>query len=383
MTKSPTIPPLATDPVRLLGGLTPETFLREYWHKKALLVRQAVPGISAALSLQGLAEMACGEDSECRLVFNNRGRWRLEHGPFSAERLERLPERGWSLLVSGVNYQLAEGDALLHGFSFVPQARLDDLMVSYAPLGGGVGPHFDSYDVFLIQGLGKRRWEISAQDDLELVEGSPLRILKHFRPDQSWVLEPGDLLYLPPRYAHNGVALSECMTWSVGFRAPSHQEIGLAFLTHLQDRLDLDGRYADPDLKPPRHTAQLPGMMVERLNRVIKAIRWNKEDVEEFLGVYLSEPKPNVYFHPPKRPLTPARFLDLAGKRGIRLDPCSRMLFAKTRFFINGEPFLPPAFVRRSLVDLADRRGLDAGEVSEPLMPWLYEWYRSGYLHLA
>jgi 50S ribosomal protein L16 3-hydroxylase len=142
---------------------------------------------------------------------------------------------------------LPQADWLLHRFDFIPAARLDDLMVSFAPPGGGVGPHFDSYDVFLIQGQGRRRWEISAQDDLTVVEGAPLRILREFRVDESWELEPGDMLYLPPQLAHNGVALTDCMTWSIGFRAPKAEEIVNQFLTYLQDNLALPGMYSDPD----------------------------------------------------------------------------------------------------------------------------------------
>jgi 50S ribosomal protein L16 3-hydroxylase len=166
---------------RLLGGLTPEAFLAEYWQKKPLLVRQALPGFAGWLNRASLSELAQRDAAESRLVRFTRGQCLLDHGPFEAEDLANLPKKNWSLLVSGVNLFLPDGDALLHAFDFIPFARLDDLMVSFAPPGGGVGPHFDSYDVFLIQGQGRRRWEISAQDDLEVIDGAPLRILKHFQ----------------------------------------------------------------------------------------------------------------------------------------------------------------------------------------------------------
>lgn len=367
-------------PLPLLGGLTPAAFLREYWQKQPLLIRQAVPAISDQLKPAALRRLACRADVESRLVRHSRGRWRLEYGPFEAAFLRDLPQRGWSLLVSGVNHWLPYADALLQEFSFVPHARLDDVMVSLAPPGGGVGPHFDSYDVFLIQGRGTRRWEVSDQDDLDLLEDAPLRILKRFRPTQSWVLEPGDMLYLPPRLAHNGVALSECMTWSVGFRAPTHQEIATAFLTYLQDKLALEGRYADPDLTVPEHPAELPQAMVERLGSVIDAIRWDRADILDFLGTYLSEPKPNVFFDPPRRPMSAEAFAQAAGQSGVRLDARTRLLFSDGRFFINGERLEAAGQVRRALVALADRRGLPAADIPADLLPLLYEWYLAGYL---
>jgi len=364
----------------LLGGLSPADFLRDYWHKRPLLIRQAVPDIVGRLSPSALLRLAVREDCESRLVRHQRGRWSLEYGPFAAEALDRLPRRGWSLLVSGVDHHLPYATALLHAFRFVPHARLDDVMVSLAPPGGGVGPHFDSYDVFLIQGHGSRRWEIAEQDDLELVEGAPLRILKRFTPQQSWILEPGDMLYLPPRLAHNGVALSECMTWSVGFRAPSYQEIASAFLEYLQERLDIEGRYADPDLRVPRHPASLPAAMIKRLGAVIDRIHWSRRDIDDFLGRYLSEPKPNVFFEPPSRPMSMKRFAGRVGSEGLHLDPRTRMLFHGPAIFINGEHVMVSAEQRRTLVELADRRVLPPQRLPDGLLAVLYDWYRAGYL---
>lgn len=371
---------LRPDRRTLLGGLAPADFLRDYWHKRPLLIRQAVPDIVGRLSPNELRRLATNEDCESRLVRHVRGRWSLEHGPFTAAALDRLPRRGWSLLVSGVDHHLPYAAALLQSFGFVPYARLDDVMVSLAPPGGGVGPHFDSYDVFLIQGYGTRRWEIAEQDDLELVEDAPLRILKRFAPQQSWVLEPGDMLYLPPRLAHNGVALSECMTWSVGFRAPTHQEVASAFLDYLQEGLAIEGRYADPDLKLPRHSAALPAEMIERLGAVIDGIRWSRHDIVDFLGRYLSEPKPHVFFEPPRRPMSRVRFAEKVGRDGLRLDPRTRMLFYGASFYINGERLVVPVAHRRLLVKLADRRALPPGALPDALLAMLYDGYKAGYL---
>lgn len=385
MGKSRTAPNPDIKPEQLLGGVSPETFLRDYWQKRPLLVRQALPHFSPPsknpLGPDGLMRLAMREDAESRLVCQTRGRWTLEYGPFGAERLGALPRRNWSLLVSGVNLMLPYGDRLLQAFGFMPQARLDDLMVSYAPEGGGVGPHFDSYDVFLIQGHGRRRWEISGQNDLELVEGAPLRILKRFRPEQSWELEPGDLLYLPPKYAHNGVALDPCMTWSVGFRAPSSHEIASAFLDYRQDRLDLAGMYSDPDLTLPRHSAELTPQLLGRLSEMIQGARWTARDEANFLGTYLSEPKPHIFFEPPARPMGLKRFADRVASRGLRMDPRSKLLFIKGgAFFINGEAFRSPAGCRQALVRLADQRRLPAAPLPDTLLRLFHDWYRAGYM---
>ena len=187
----------------LLGGLTPSAFLAEYWQKKPLLIKNAIPNFSGLLSPDELAGLACEDDVQSRIVEYKNGKWHASHGPFDEADFANLtekptPENNWTLLVQSVNHHVPEGTALLQQFDFIPHARLDDLMVSYAPSGGGVGPHFDSYDVFLLQGQGKRLWRISEQTDLSLVEGAPLRILQNFDTSQEWLVEAGDLLYLPP-----------------------------------------------------------------------------------------------------------------------------------------------------------------------------------------
>jgi 50S ribosomal protein L16 3-hydroxylase len=365
---------------RLLGGITPEAFLAEYWQKKPLLVRQALPGFGGWLNRDGLSELALRDDAESRLVRFIRGQCLLDHGPFEGDDLAGLPKKNWSLLVSGVNHFLPEGDALLHAFDFLPFARLDDLMVSFAPPGGGVGPHFDSYDVFLIQGQGRRRWEISAQDDLEVLDGAPLRILKRFQAERSWDLEPGDMLYLPPQYAHNGVALSDCMTWSVGFRVPTAEDMVGNFLNYLQDNLKPVGLYSDPDLKRPRHPAEIPATMLDQVAAMLKVIRWDKNAVEDFLGRYLSEPKAHIFFDPPEHPMKPAAFANAVAQRGLRLDPRSQLLFRGHGFYMNGERAESTAETFELLRDLADRRSLAPSTLTKPLLPLLHGWYVSGFV---
>jgi 50S ribosomal protein L16 3-hydroxylase len=372
----------------LLGGMSVEKFLAEHWHKKPLLVRQALPNFGDWLDRNSLSELACQDNSEGRLVQFKRGQCQLEYGPFEAEALDALPKKNWSLLVSGVNHLLTQGDWLLHQFDFIPAARLDDLMVSFAPPGGGVGPHFDSYDVFLIQGQGRRRWEISAQDDLTVVEGAPLRILKEFRVDEAWELEPGDMLYLPPQLAHNGVALTDCMTWSIGFRAPKAEEIVNQFLTYLQDKLALPGMYSDPALKRQKHVAEIPNAMLDWADKTIRAAaRWDKSDITDFLGRYLSEPKSHVFFDPPARPKSLAAFAKTIEKHGVALDARSQMLFRGNAFFINGERLEASPGITSMLIKLADKRYLEPGdcshEQSSEMITLLHLWYQAGYLFPA
>ena len=372
----------------LLGGMSVEKFLAEHWHKKPLLVRQALPNFGGWLNRESLTELACQDNSEGRLVQFKRGQCQLEYGPFEPEELQALPKKNWSLLVSGVNHLLPEGDWLLHRFDFLPAARLDDLMVSFAPPGGGVGPHFDSYDVFLIQGEGRRRWEISAQEDLTTVEGAPLRILKEFRVDQTWELEPGDMLYLPPQLAHNGVALTDCMTWSVGFRAPKAEEIVNQFLTYLQDKLELPGMYADPDLKRQKHTAEIPSAMLDWADKTIRAAaHWDKTEIADFLGRYLSEPKSHVFFDPPAKQPTLAAFIKSIQKHGVALDSRSQMLFKGEVFFINGERLEASPALTTILRKLADKRYLLPGECAEEhgqeIFSLLHLWHLAGYLFPA
>ncbi len=368
-------------PNSLLGGLAPARFLREYWHKKPLLIRNAVPDFAGLLSPAEMQTLARRDDVESRLVQGQGRRWRLDHGPFRAADFKRLPKTSWTLLVQSLNHHLPAADALLRRFDFVPHARLDDLMVSYAVPGGSVGPHFDSYDVFLLQGPGRRRWRISAQTDLACLPDAPLKILRRFEPEEEWVLEPGDMLYLPPQIAHHGVAVDACTTYSIGFRAPTAEELAHAFLMHLQDTVTLDGRYADPDLRRQRHPGEIGRAMLTQIEATIARIKWDRQTVAEFAGLYLSEPKPSVFFDPPDAPLTPAAFKRQARKQGVRLDRRSRLLFIGARFYLNGEAFDAPPGGLAGLQQLADARALPAPP--EALLGCLYDWYTAGWLEIA
>jgi 50S ribosomal protein L16 3-hydroxylase len=367
----------------LLGGLSQRAFFARHWQKKPLFVPGALPQFADLVTPAELMEIARQEDVQARLVMDRGGQWTVKHAPLLKADFRGLRHARWSLLVQGIDTILPQGKALLQAFSFIPYARLDDLMISFSPVGGGVGPHFDSYDVFLLQGLGHKRWQISGQADRRLIPDAPLRILKSFRKEQEWTVEAGDLLYLPPKYAHYGVALDDCLTYSIGFRAPSAQELVGQFLQFLEEGIQATGSYQDPDLVLQAHPAQLNARMVGRVAEMLSQIRWGKGDVASFLGRYLTEPKPHVFFEPPARRLSRARFASLLERRGVRLCLKTQMLFHSRSIFINGEEIHVSTGEREMLIQLADRRELPGfAATSSPLGDLLFEWYNAGYIEL-
>jgi 50S ribosomal protein L16 3-hydroxylase len=371
--------------MQLLGGMSAEEFLRDYWQKKPLLIRQAVPDFCGVVDWQEMQELAQRDEVLSRLVERRDGSWSLERGPFTARRLSRLgDDSNWSLLVSDLNHWSQGGAELFKQFNFIPYARLDDLMVSYALTDGGVGPHFDSYDVFLLQAVGRKCWQISGQSDHALVEGAPLRILKNFCVDQEWLLEPGDMLYLPPKFAHNGIALEPGMTYSIGFRAPTEQELISQFLMYVAERMEREGIYADPELSVPSHPAQVPDLMVGKLTAMLKGELWQEGDVGCFLGSYLSEPKPHVFFDAPDDDMTRDQFAEAAQASGVMLDLKTQMLFIGQQFFVNGETLEVMDQVDHDLlVQLADMRRIAPQELSVVVLDYFYGWFQCGYLQLA
>jgi 50S ribosomal protein L16 3-hydroxylase len=387
--------PLPDEPSTLLGKLTPAQFMRRYWQKKPLLIRQAIPGIEAPVSREELFQLADSDDVESRLITHFRQSWAMEHGPFAPEQLPSLKKRDWTLLVQGANLHADRARALLDRFRFIPDARLDDLMISYATDGGGVGPHFDSYDVFLLQVHGKRRWRVGAQRDLSLKPGLPLKVLQHFDPQEEWVLEPGDMLYLPPHIAHDGVAEGECMTCSIGFRAPSTSELSGHFLYHLAERLGeaderngaASARYKDPAQPAVTNPAKLPLLLIDRVGAILAALTWNEKDVASFLGTYLSEPKANVVFDPPRRALNEIRFIERVKKSGLRLDKKTILLYDNTSYFLNGEQETLPPTLKKWLPELADRRYLEGKRFvtlsdDSSMTALLHEWYCAGWIQV-
>jgi 50S ribosomal protein L16 3-hydroxylase len=380
--------------------MTAIEFLTHYWHKKPLLIKNAIPAFKGLLSPEELAGLACEEEVQSRIIEEIKGTWHATHGPFDENDFANLPEKPdpkhrWTLLVQSVNHHFPEATALLNQFNFIPHARLDDLMVSYAPDGGGVGPHFDSYDVFLLQGQGKRLWRISEQTDLSLVEGAPLRILKNFDTAQEWLVEAGDLLYLPPHLAHWGIAVSDgntdCMTYSIGFRAPKVQELATEFLGFMQDTLNkegnaLSGIYQDADLTLQAHPAEISNSMISKVANILKTIQWSEQDVAAFLGTYLSEPKVDVIFNPSKK-MTLRKFTENLMQHGINLDLKSQMLFTDHYFYLNGESITASTKSAPLLKALADDRIItveeikQSGEIDTTLIAQLHDWYSAGYLY--
>jgi 50S ribosomal protein L16 3-hydroxylase len=375
----------APAPGGLLGGRGAGAFFARYWQKRPLLVRAALPGFTGVVTPRRLLDLATRDDLESRLVLRERGRWSLLHGPFRKAELRRLPARGWTLLVQGVNLVDPDADALLRRFAFVPFARLDDLMVSYAVPGGGVGPHFDSYDVFLLQGMGRRRWRYGRQRDLSLVPNRPLKILRRFAPRHDQVLAPGDMLYLPPHYAHDGVALDACTTCSIGFRAVSNQELGWAFLDYLRDGIVLPGRYADPGLRPTAEPARIDPAMRRRFAATLARIRWDRATVTRFVGCLLTEPKANVAFVRPPAPLPRAAFAARIARHGLALDRATQLLYDDKAFYLNGTVVQALAGARW-LRSLANARTLTARECAAAppaLIQLLHGWYRHGFVHTS
>ncbi len=369
------------EPLQLLGGLTPATFMRRHWQKKPLVIRQAIPQFQPPVGRQALLDLAALDEVESRLVVQappGAARpWRFRHGPFTRKALPPFKQAGWTLLVQGVDLHDDAVHALMNGFRFVPDARLDDLMISYASDGGGVGPHFDSYDVFLLQAHGRRRWRIGRQKDLSLQPDMPLKILAHFEPEQEFVLEPGDMLYLPPRYAHDGVADGECMTYSIGFRSPAKGELAREVLQRLAEQAIDDvgsALYRDPGQTAPEHCGAIPDAMVDFAQDALQDALRDPLALRRALGEYLTEPKANVWFDEGEAKL----------QAPLRLDRRTRMLYDAQHVFINGESYRASGRDAQLMRRLADARQLTATEVRRlgaSAQDLLADWCAAGWVH--
>lgn len=377
-----------SEPLPLLGGLSPAQFMRRHWQKKPLLVRQAIPGFVAPVPRKALFDLAAREDVESRLITHTaRQGWRLGHGPVPRRALPPLSRREWTLLVQGVDLHDEAAHQLMQAFRFLPDARLDDLMISYASDGGGVGPHFDSYDVFLLQASGRREWRIGRQKDLALRDGLPLKVLAHFEPEQTWVLEPGDMLYLPPRYAHDGVAVGgDCMTYSIGLRSPAAHELAVDLLTRLAEAGEEDQdepqnagmsgrRYGDAKQVPMAAPASIPEALQSFARDAVRAALSQDAAIDCALGESLTEPKVNVWFEDgvPPQP-----------GQGLRLDRRTRMLYDARHVFINGESYRAAGRDATLMRRLADQRALSAAEfarASEGARVLVGDWCEAGWVH--
>lgn len=373
-------PPLSAPapdmPCDLLGGLSPAQFMRRHWQKKPLLIRNAIPGFVPLLSRQQLFDMAGDEAVESRLIVRKPQGWTLRQGPLTRQQLPPLRQTGWTLLVQGVDQHRDAAHELLQRFRFVPDARLDDLMISWASDAGGVGPHFDSYDVFLLQATGQRRWRIGRQKDLSLQPDVPLKILSHFEPEEEHVLNPGDMLYLPPRWAHDGDAVGgDCSTYSIGFRAPQRGGLAGELLQRMADELEDDTLFRDPGqpatATPAAMPAALEAFAVDALQRLLA----ERQSLACALGEVMTEPKPRIWFDEPEGDWAPG---------ALRLDRRTRMMYDERHIFINGESFRAGGADARLMRALADQRGLDQRQVvraSEGAQALLQDWFDAGWLH--
>jgi len=366
-------------PLPLLGGLTPAQFMRRHWQKKPLLVRQAIPQFAPPVLRSDLFVLAADESVESRLVQLVKGTWKLRHGPFTRRALPALQQPDWTLLVQGVDLHNDAVHALMQQFRFVPEARLDDLMISYASNNGGVGPHFDSYDVFLLQAHGRRRWRIGRQKDLSLRDDIPLKVLAHFEPEEEFVLEPGDMLYLPPRYAHDGIAEGECMTYSIGFRAPARAEMAQELLVRLaEDAADETTPllYRDAGQEAVAQPGEIPAGLQDFARDALSRALAQPLVLERALGEYLTEPKASVWFEPGDAGVM---------LEGVCLDRRSRMMYDAHHIFINGESYRAAGRDATLMRRLANDRQLtsrDLARASDDALELLSSWCDAGWAHV-
>ncbi|MGM9485939.1 cupin domain-containing protein [Ideonella sp. YS5] len=363
----------------LLGQLSPRQFMRRHWQKTPCLIRQAVPGVRSPIERNALFELAGRDDVESRIVAQAGERWTLRHGPFKRRQIPPRSRPGWTLLVQGLDLHVPAARSLLDAFRFLPEARMDDLMISYASDGGGVGPHLDSYDVFLLQVSGRRRWRVGPVRDASLVPDMPVKLLANLHPTEEWLLEPGDMLYLPPRWGHDGVAVGDdCMTCSIGFRTPTPTELARDVLQRLTDALEAPGD--EPHYRDPAGAATAtPGLIPQALQHFAqKAVVQALNDANSLacaLGETLTEPKSIVWFDGGGT---------LGQGQGVRLDARTRMMYDTHHVFINGESFRASGRDARLMRALADERMLAARAVAQlggDAFELLADWVEAGWIH--
>ena len=364
-------------PAQMLGGMSPARFMQRYWQKKPLLIRNAFPGFQPLLTRPELFALAAQESVESRLIVHKPAGWQLRHGPLARTAFPPLKQKRWTLLVQGVDLHLDAAHDLLGRFRFVPDARLDDLMISWASDGGGVGPHFDSYDVFLLQASGQRLWRIGRQKDLSLEPDVPLKILSNFEPEQEHLLNPGDMLYLPPRWAHDGIAVGDdCMTYSAGFRVPQRGGLAGELLQRMADEFEDSTLYRDPGQEATDHPAAMPASLEAFAADALQRMLAERTSLACALGEVMTEPKPRVWFEEPVGPWQPGT--------ALRLDRRTRMMYDSRHLFINGESFRAAGADARLMRVLADQRRLGAAQVrraSADAQALLKDWFEAGWLH--
>ena len=341
-----------------LGNLTPKKFLKDYWQKQPLLIRGGLDDNFLDLTLDDL--ILHSQDPKCptRFIRKEGSRYFVRYGPVSQKFISSLPNRDWTFLVQGINCVDRRAAALLQKYSFLPYARLDDVMVSFSAPGGGVGPHFDSYDVFLIQGDGRRTWKVSSQHDGQLIDNSDLKILKNFSSEGHCTLEKGDILYLPPYFAHHGVGDSDAFTFSIGFRAPDFTKLKVDFLDYLDGKKLIEKIYTDPNIQPTKHPAKIPSKLVKDTNQTLELLRWNKDDIHIFLGENLSLSNNDFQDDTSSKTIDWKTFKNRLDKELYEINPSVRMMYSGNYFFISGETLTPDKKTMDDLKRIADTRTL-------------------------
>ncbi|HET7359692.1 MAG TPA: cupin domain-containing protein [Rhodanobacteraceae bacterium] len=345
-------------------GMPAARFLRDYWQRRPLLVRQAFAGFEPPLAPDDLAGLACEDAALSRLVLRDAGRdrWTVQTGPFDEAAFAALPADHWTLLVQDVDKWDADVAALLAPFAFLPSWRIDDVMVSYAEDGGGVGAHVDQYDVFLLQGLGRRRWSIDTRPDApqDCRDDVELKQLRHFEPDHAWLLEPGDMLYLPPGVPHDGVAVGACMTFSIGMRAPAAGELLLDFAEHLAERLPEQRRYTDAGLAPARAPGEIDGAALARVAAALGPAAAAMDDAAraDWFGRFITRYRNAQLAAPPARATSDAALARaLAAGAVLVRHPWTRLAWTRTArragndalLFASGHAYVCPTTLARRL----------------------------------
>ena len=338
-----------------LGDITPGQFIKDYWQKKPLVIRQGFQKFTSPISAEELAGLACEEDVHSRIVIEKGGEgpWQLIDGPMDESVFESLPETHWTLLVNDVEKHLPQLSFIVDAFRFIPEWRMDDLMISFAPEGGTVGPHLDQYDVFILQAKGHRRWKISTQAVAEdnQIPNIPLRIQKDFVAEQEWLLEPGDIIYIPPGVTHYGVATDDCLSFSIGFRAPTHTEMLTDFIDYISNDLPPEKTYKDSRITVQKHSNEITKDALENVRDIFKEyLNPNHPALAQWFGRFVSDTKTDLVFENDEA----INEFELLKKQSPKLyrNPASRFAFyepatnyeqaSNTNLFIDGNNFTVP-----------------------------------------
>lgn len=371
-----------------LGNISPETFMQEYWQKKPLLIRQAFPDFKSPITPEELAGLACEEEVNSRIVMEKDGDypWFPMFGPMSDEIYASMPETHWSLIVNDLEKYIPKLSWIIDRFRFIPEWRLDDLMISYAADEGSVGPHIDLYDVFILQGQGKRRWQINSQpvaDDNQVKE-TPLRIQKYFKAEEEWIVEPGDMLYLPPGISHYGVSLGESLSYSIGFRATSHADIVNEFIGYITQNLSPLLTYNDADQRIQQYPNEIKPDALQRVSEILKDyLRPDHPELQRWFGCFVSDTKADVLTTPEIEINSLEELKELTKTGELSRHPASRYAFAEnadnTLLFVDGEDYeVTPEFAKV----LCKQRQIDLDEIinlaNKDELMFMIELYNQG-----